>query len=72
MKAKVMRAVIRDYQYIHISLGLIGNAAFFVGSVFFLYDSLMTTGTWLFIFGSFGMLIGSIGEAVVKYERRHE
>lgn len=26
-------------------------------------------GVWLFIVGSFGMLIGSLGEAVVRYER---
>lgn len=58
--------LIRDYQWIHIVLGLAGNVCFFVGSVFFLYESLKLPGTWLFIAGSAGMLIGAAGQAAVK------
>ncbi|HEX5678265.1 MAG TPA: YrhK family protein [Alcanivorax sp.] len=40
-----------------------------VGSVFFLWESLKPAGVWLFIIGSAGMLLGSIGAAIVSYER---
>lgn len=35
-----------------------------------LWESLKTAGVWLFIIGATGMLIGSIGSGIVKYERR--
>lgn len=73
-----LATLLRDYPWVHLGLGLIGNASFFVGSVFFLYESLKTAGIWLFIVGSAGMLIGSLGSATVKLawerspeERRH-
>ncbi len=37
--------------------------------MFFLWESWQRAGTWLFIIGSVGMLIGSIGSAIVTYER---
>ena len=58
-------ALARNYEWLHTGLGLIGNLAFLVGSLFFLRESLMTAGTWLFIVGAAGMLIGSIGRAIV-------
>lgn len=68
--------LISDFRWIHRGLGLIGNFSFFVGSVCFLYQALLgfglvigELGVWLFIIGSFGMLIGSLGEAMVRYER---
>ncbi len=63
-------ALVRDYKWIHMGLGLVGNVAFVVGSVMFLSESLKQAGTWLFIIGSAGMLIGSIGDALIEYERR--
>ncbi|MEQ3638036.1 YrhK family protein [Alcanivorax sp.] len=63
------RALVHQYQWFHVILGLIGNGTFVVGSVFFLWDSWQQAGTWLFIIGSVGMLIGSIGSAIVTYER---
>lgn len=62
--------LISDFRWVHTGLGLVGNLSFFVGSVCFLYtDLIKEVGVWLFIIGSFGMLIGSLGEAVVRYER---
>ena len=62
--------LVSDYRWIHVTLGIIGNTAFFVGSIFFLYKSMEIPAVWLFITGSFGMLIGSIGEAIVNFEEK--
>jgi hypothetical protein len=62
--------LVSDYRWIHVTLGIIGNTAFFVGSIFFLYSSMEVPAVWLFITGSFGMLIGSIGEAIVNFEEK--
>jgi hypothetical protein len=64
------RTFVHHYQWIHLTLGLIGNAAFVIGSIFFLWDSLHHQAILLFIIGSSGMLLGSIGSAIVKYEER--
>jgi len=63
------RALIHQYQWFHLAMGLLGNTSFVVGSVFFLWESLKPAGVWLFIIGSAGMLLGSIGAAIVAYER---
>ena len=63
---RTIRPVLRNYQWIHIGLGLIGNVTFVVGSVLFLWDSTKFVATLLFILGSTGMLLGSIGQAIVK------
>lgn len=69
---KVVREFMTEFEWIHIGLGLLGNVSFLVGSVFFLWESLKTAGVWLFIIGATGMLTGSIGSGIVKYERRGE
>jgi len=64
-----------DFEWIHISLGITGNLLFFIGSFFFLSEKLMPLGTWLFIIGSLLMLIGAIGQGLVRYvyhERREK
>ena len=58
----------REFRWIHISLGFIGNLSFFVGSIFFLWEHTQWLGTWLFIIGAFGMLIGSFGRLMVTWE----
>lgn len=63
-----MQRFVRNYEWIHTSLGLVGNTAFLVGSVFFLWESLRRAGTWLFIVGAFGMLVGSLGRAIVDID----
>jgi hypothetical protein len=57
---------VEEFHWLHTSLGLVGNVSFFVGSVFFLFESLKTAGVWLFIVGSLGMLLGSVGDAVAQ------
>jgi hypothetical protein len=61
--------LIRDYEWIHLCLGVTGNALFVVGSVFFLWESLKTEGIWLFIVGSALMLVGAAGNALIKIYR---
>ena len=49
--------------------GAIGNLIFFVGSALFVWDATEVLAIWLFIVGSFGMLLGAIGQAFYTYER---
>lgn len=69
-RSVALRAFVKDYEWIHILIGLFGNFLFFVGSVFFLWSSWQAAGVWLFIVGSFAMLLGSMGEALIRWERR--
>lgn len=66
----ILYSFFKDYEWIHVCLGLLGNLTFFIGSIFFLWESLKTAGVWLFIIGSFLMLIGSIGGGLTKYIAR--
>lgn len=59
-----------DLPWVHLAVGAFGNAAFVVGSIFFLFPDLTRTGTWLFVVASWGMLIGVSGEIAVRYEAR--
>ena len=67
----LLHVLVCDYEWVHICLGLIGNLAFVVGSFLFFWQSTKQLALWLFVVGSSGMLIGSIGSAVVRYERKH-
>jgi hypothetical protein len=58
-----------DRPWAHLGIGLFGNTTFVVGSVLFLYERLQTAGVWLFIVGSSGMLLGSLGELLARVER---
>lgn len=62
-----IKLLVHEYGWVHMSLGLFGNAAFFVGSIFFLpaFHSLKTLGVWLFVIGSGFMLIGALGRFLV-------
>jgi hypothetical protein len=65
-------AVLRDFPWVHLGLGLGGNVLFFVGSVLFFWRTTMTVAIWIFVFGSLGMLIGSVGQLLVRVEKhRH-
>lgn len=66
-----LHILVSDYEWVHICLGLIGNCAFVVGSFLFFSKSTKDLALWLFVIGSSGMLIGSIGSAIVKYDRKH-
>ena len=62
------RTLVQEYGWVHTGLGLLGNVSFFAGSIFFLpaFEPWKTTGVWLFIVGSFLMLIGALGNLLVK------
>lgn len=64
----IIRTLVQDYGWVHLSLGLLGNIAFFVGSILFLptFESYKIVGVWLFIIGSFFMMIGAIGRLLVS------
>ncbi|MFR9795691.1 YrhK family protein [Streptomyces sp. MS06] len=70
MPARLERYLIQDFPFIHLVIGGVGNTTFLVGSVFFLFPSLERVALWLFVIGSFGMLVGTIGEAFVRHERK--
>lgn len=59
---------LREFPWIHLSVGVLGNLLFVVGSFFFLSENLMKAGTWMFIVGSLGMFVGVCGEVVVRYD----
>jgi hypothetical protein len=64
----MLKTLIHDYDYIHISVGVFGNLLFVIGSVLF-FPSLHhfeDIGIWMFIFGSFMMFVGALGEALKK------
>lgn len=71
---KALKILVQDFGWIHLSLGLAGNLAFFVGSIFFLpaLEAFKLAGIWLFIIGSFLMLIGALGELLVRLWREEK
>ena len=64
---RLLTILVHDYSWIHLTIGLIGNILFFVGSVLFLpqYEPYKVFAIWLFIIGSFLMLTGSVGRFLV-------
>jgi hypothetical protein len=60
---------IREFPAVHLAIGVIGNIIFFVGSVLFIWHVTEVLAIWLFIIGSFGMMLGAIGQAFYTYER---
>lgn len=72
--ANPLKTLVKDYEWIHLSVGLIGHVSFLVGSVLFLpaFEPLKTLGVWLFIVGAGAMLIGYSGRALVDVYESHE
>lgn len=70
MKRSRVRAFLADFPWVHLGIGLFGNTTFVVGSVLFLTPSRQQAGIWLFILGSTGMLLGSLGDLLARLERR--
>lgn len=62
--------ILRDFPWVHLSTGLLGNALFFAGSIMFFWESTKTLAIWFFVLGSLGMLTGSLGELFVRIEKR--
>lgn len=67
---KAVRAFFYEFEWIHLTLAMIGNTTFLIGSVLFFWESTKTAGVWLFVVGAAGMLIGSIGSALVRWRDR--
>ena len=67
-----LKKLVQEFGWIHLSLGLIGNIAFFAGSILFLpaLKAFKTVGVWLFILGSFLMMIGALGRFLVDLWER--
>jgi hypothetical protein len=65
-----IRRYAHDVPWVHMGVALFGNIAFVIGSLFFLYPELTRAGTWLFVVASWGLLIGVIGEILVRYEAK--
>jgi len=59
-----------EFPWVHLGLGLAGNTLFVIGSVMFFWEIVKTLAIWLFVFGSLGMLLGSVGEVLVRIEKR--
>ena len=51
------------FPQVHLGIGILGNALFITGSVLFMLKQ-QNVGTWFFVIGSSGMLLGSLGEAL--------
>lgn len=62
MRAAAVSTFVHDFPWFHRWMGLVGNALFVIGSVFFLFDRLAIPGTWIFVGASAGMLADSVGE----------
>jgi hypothetical protein len=73
--SSAIRALVQEFGWIHTALGLFGNVNFLAGSVLFLpaFQHLKTFGVWLFIVGAAFMLLGALGNLLVKvYEAQAE
>src|SRR5512138_226454 len=68
-----LRSLVQEFGWIHTGIGLFGNITFVAGSILFLpaFEPLKTFGVWLFITGAGLMLVGTLGDLMVKvYEAR--
>ena len=82
-RRSALHVLVVDYGWIHLGIGLLGNAIFLAGGVMFLPDGDVAppgfaeavpwayVGRWFFIVGSSLMFVGSLGELLVSlYARR--
>ncbi|MEE2951130.1 MAG: YrhK family protein [Pseudomonadota bacterium] len=71
----MIQTLVRDFGWIHLGIGLFGNFCFVVGSILFFktFEAWYTVAVWLFVVGSSGMFVGSLGElAKSLYEAREK
>jgi multisubunit Na+/H+ antiporter MnhG subunit len=73
---RTLKTLVRDFRWVHLCVGIVGNFTFLVGSVLFLpaLSEWQTIGVILFIVGSALMFVGALGEFVLKafYSRRDD
>ena len=67
---KLLERFFEDYEWIHLIIGIIGNVLFFCGSIMFMFE-IKPWSLYMFVSGSFLMLIGSLGSALVRHVYRH-
>ncbi|MDD9719010.1 YrhK family protein [Dinoroseobacter sp. PD6] len=80
-----LRIFVHQYGWVHLGVGMIGNALFLIGSILFLPDwaetqtgmlgekvKWRTVGVWFFIAGATLMLIGSVGEVLVSLRSKRK
>lgn len=65
---RALNSFLHSFPWIHIGIGLAGNAAFVIGSVMFLLNA--SNAGVFFVLGSLGMLLGSAGNLFVQIEDR--
>lgn len=65
--SNLLKTVVQEYGWVHLTIGLVGNLIFLVGSILFLpvFEPIKTFGVWLFILGAFLMSIGALGRLLV-------
>ncbi|MFW6135175.1 MAG: YrhK family protein [Elusimicrobiota bacterium] len=69
----ILKKTVIEYEWIYIVVGILGNLFFFTGSMFLLSgQATETVSTYLWIAGSFNMLLGNLGKGLVKYYRSHK
>ena len=71
--SNAIKTLVQEFGWIHSGIGLFGNLTFVAGSVLFLpaFEAWKTLGVWLFIAGATFMLVGALGDLLVKvYEAR--
>jgi hypothetical protein len=66
--ADPVKTLVQEYGWVHLSLGLLGNAAFFIGSILLLpgLHEMRAFAIWLFVIGSFLMMVGALGRLLVS------
>jgi hypothetical protein len=65
-----VQAFVDRFPRLHLHVAVAGNAVVPVGSVLFPSSSTRSLGTWLFIVGQVGVLLGDLGQVFVRHERR--
>lgn len=66
-----LRKLIDHYRWVHTAIGLAGHLCFISGTIAFILGA-KSVGNWLFLSGTSGMFIGSLGSAIVMEEQRRE
>ena len=72
MRSAAVRTFVHDFPWFHRWIGMVGNALFVIGSVFFLFDRLVIPGTWIFVGASVGLLTDSVGEKLRAREEERQ
>ncbi|HET7409499.1 MAG TPA: YrhK family protein [Paracoccaceae bacterium] len=69
-----IRTFVKDYGWIHLGIGLVGNFLFVAGSILFLpqFEPLQPIPVYIFIAGSSLMAVGRLGQFLVEIWRKEE